>query len=197
MKEVVPKDSRYVPMTQQVYCCVPTCFSIIMYKMGIPLIPQELLGSYLGLTIPKDAKKLMWNIKVGKPGPAGFGTRIDKMGDKKANEVFKKNKIPLRMKIYNVDKFSDQEVYDYLMRIEKEDIDVLACFENAFFTKEPGAHGHACVIDRVDPKKKTIRLIDPSFRQPKWRIVKIKDLISAMRMQTNNASAGFWELSLA
>ncbi len=53
--EIVPKDSRYIPFSQQPYCCVPTSIQMVMYRHNIPLVPAEELGYHLGLTVPKDA----------------------------------------------------------------------------------------------------------------------------------------------
>lgn len=58
MKNIIPKDTRYIPFTQQKSCCVPTSISIIMYKRNIPLIPQEVLGYYLGLIVDPEFKNL-------------------------------------------------------------------------------------------------------------------------------------------
>jgi len=78
MKEVVPEDSRYVPFVQQKSCCVPACVSMIMYRHNIPLIPQELLGYYLGLVVREENKELFWNARTGERPPAGWGTQIYK-----------------------------------------------------------------------------------------------------------------------
>jgi hypothetical protein len=56
-KEIVPSDSRYVPLTQQKWCCVPTCIQMVMIKQGIPLQPAELIGYELGLIVPEGGDK--------------------------------------------------------------------------------------------------------------------------------------------
>ena len=95
MEEIVPKNSRYMPFTQQAACCVPTCFQMIMYKHGIPLKPSEEIGYHLGLVVHPDRKKLFYNVRTSseKP-PAGYGTRIYDP-EFEPNNAFRKLGIPL------------------------------------------------------------------------------------------------------
>ena len=108
MKEIIPKDTRYVPLTQQPSCCTPTSISIVMLKLGIPLISQELLGYHLGLRVNKKVKLLFWNPVVGpKPG-AGYGTRIDRK-EYETNAIFKKLNIPLEGTFYPIENFKSKK----------------------------------------------------------------------------------------
>ena len=109
MKNIVPKDTRYVPLAQQRSCCVPTSISIVMYKLGIPLIPQELLGYHLGLIVDKKYKKLFWNVRTGKRPKAGYGTRAS---EKQYNmrSVFKKLNIPIKTTEYSITNFQTKNI---------------------------------------------------------------------------------------
>jgi hypothetical protein len=40
-KEIIPKNSRYIPLTQQKWCCVPMCIQMVILKHGMPLISAE------------------------------------------------------------------------------------------------------------------------------------------------------------
>ena len=66
---VVPEDSRYVPLTQQRSCCAPTCIQMIMYKNGIPLKPAEEIGYHMGLTVSLDAECLFYNARTSATPP--------------------------------------------------------------------------------------------------------------------------------
>src|SRR6187401_2529326 len=96
MSDVVPQDTRYVPFTQQSYCCVPTSIQMIMYRNGIPLIPLEELGYRLGLTVPPEDADLFYKPRVSDspPSTAGYGTQIAKE-DFAPNKVFEELDIPL------------------------------------------------------------------------------------------------------
>lgn len=48
---IVPLDTRYVPLTQQKWCCVPTCFQVVMLRHNIPLVPAEVIGYHMGLIV--------------------------------------------------------------------------------------------------------------------------------------------------
>lgn len=199
MKEIVPKDSRYVPFTQQRYCCAPACILMIMYRRGIPLVPQELLGHHLGLVVPKEVRGLFWNVHAAKQRPpAGYGTRASEPRYS-AERAFRKLKIPLKETFHPLRNFDDGSFRKFLKAVEREDRDVLVCFDQRVLsgerkTKRGYRQGHLCVIDRVDLKNDAVRLIDPSVKQPKWRTVKIGNLKRAMEWHWPG-SAGFWEFT--
>jgi hypothetical protein len=196
-KEIVPKDSKYVPLTQQRYCCVPTCIQMVMLRHNIALQPAELIGYHLGLVLPKKELKYFWNGRTGKRPPAGYGTQV---GAKYSpNAVFRKLKIPLKMSWMLIDKFKDiVDFRKYLEDIEKKDKDIIVCYNwGKLFNKlKQGNHGHVCVLDKVFIKQDEVRIIDPEYYSPKWKIVKIKKLYEAMVFHGKQKSGGFWELNL-
>jgi len=195
MKEIVPRDSRYVPITQQRWCCVPACVSMIMYRHKIPLVYQEELGYHLGLIMPKDELKNYWNARTGLRPPAGYGTQIFKK-EYYPDVAFKKLKIPLKMIFHPVDGYkSAEEFKKYLESVEKEDKDVAVCFDYGKMYNHIYVGGHVSLIDRVDFEKDEVRLIDPLYEVPKWRIVKISKLIKAMQFHTSANMGGFWEFA--
>ena len=110
------------------------------------------------------------------------------------NEVFKKMGIPLRFAFHLIEDFKDEkEIIEFMVNSVKKDKDMLVCFNHGILKGAKSGGGHVCVLDRVYPGKKEVRLIDPSVNQPKWRVVKIKKLIKAMKAHTGK-SGGFWEL---
>jgi hypothetical protein len=181
MKNIVPKDTRYIPFTQQNSCCVPTSISIVMYKLGIPLIPIELLGYHLGLILNKDKKHLFWNVRTGQRPKAGYGTQIY---DKKyeINSVFKKLKIPIRVNSYSLDDFkTKKDIVSFLLEATKKDKDIIVLLASDILNNTTNNNGHACVIDRIYPSRDVIRLIDPLYEQPKWREFRIDKFIKAVK----------------
>lgn len=195
MKDIIPKDSRYIPFVQQRSCCVPTCIAMVMYKQHIPLVPQEVLGYHLGLTVPKENKHLYWNARSGKRPASGYGTQIYKK-EYSPNKVFKKLKIPLNLTIYPISQFADSKKFIKFVHDKvQNNRDLLVCFDHGELSKDHIQGGHVCIIDRIFPKRGIIRLIDPSATQPKWREVKIADLKHAMESHGDNKPAGFWELT--
>ncbi len=182
MKNITPKDTRYVPLTQQKSCCVPASISMVMYKLGIPLMPQELLGYHLGLILDKKDQHLFWNARTGKRPKAGFGTQTSKK-QYNANSVFKKLGIPLEEINYPVGKFkTKKELVSFVSDGVKKDKNILVILKSGILNDSESTNGHACVIDRIYPAKDIIRLIDPSSGQPKWREIKIDKLIKAMKL---------------
>lgn len=196
MANVVPTDSRYIPLTQQKWCCVPTCIQMVMLRRNIPLLPAEHIGYEMGLVVPEEAKKYFWNARTGDRPPAGYGTQISKP-EYGPNEVFKRLNIPLRMTWSLIDQFPSIELFiNYLSQVEKNDADILVCFDwpTLFNPAETSHWGHVCVLDKVDLTTKSVRIIDPEFAAPKWRVIEISKLYDSMVFHGSNKSGGFWEL---
>jgi|SRR3989344_2389819 len=182
MQEIIPKDTRYVPLTQQPACCTPASISIVMLRLGIPLISQELLGYHLGLVVNKKIKNLFWNMRTGKKPGAGYGTRISKK-EYNANLVFKKLKIPLKATEYSLEDFRGRkDVVSFISDGIRENRDFVVFLKNGILNDNKKINGHACVIDRIYPAKNIIRLIDPSAKQAKWREFKIDKFIKAVKL---------------
>ena len=180
MKNVTPKDTRYIPFTQQQSCCLPTSISIVMYKQGIPLIPTELLGYYMGLIVDKKNSNLFWNVRTGKRPATGYGTRIY---DKKyeINIVFKKLKIPIKVINHPLDEFKTKnDLITFLSKGIKKNKDFVVLLASDVLNNTDKNNGHACVIDRIYPNKDLIRIIDPFSNVAKWRELKINKFIKAI-----------------
>jgi hypothetical protein len=194
MKNIIPKDSRYIPFVQQQSCCAVACFLMVMYKRGIPLISQELLGYHLGLIVSPENKHLFWNVRTGKKPVAGYGTRVfSKFYE--PNKVFKKLKIPLKFDTTcHIDCYKTEKQFrEFIVDSVDKNKDMLACFDQGALNDNDNRAGHVCVLDRIYPKKGLVRIIDPSAGQPKWRLVKIGKLKKAMELHPANGG-GFWEL---
>jgi len=197
MKEITPKNSRYIPFTQQPSCCVPACISMIMYKRGIPLIPQEELGYYLGLVVSKENEHFFYKLRAGKRPVSGYGTQIYK-DEYNPNNVFPKLGIPLEMIFHPIDEFKDvKELENFISQQIKKDADMLICFDHGELKGSHEQGGHVCVIDRIFLKNGEIRLIDPQRNQPKWRTVKAEDLYKAMKFHGSDKMSGVWEFEFA
>ena len=180
-------------MTQQKSCCVPTSISIVMYKLGIPLVPQELLGYHLGLIVDEKSKDFFWNPRTGERPPAGYGTQIG-LEEYNPDIAFEKLNIPLRIVVHPVEKFKTEDDFiNFVSNCIDEDRDLLVCFNHGTLGGNEEKGGHVCVVDRIYPSKGIIRLVDPSPSQPKWREVEISLLKKAMEMHPSN-SGGFWEI---
>jgi hypothetical protein len=190
---VMPNDSRYIPFTQQDYCCVPTSIQMIMYRNNIPLIPAEELGYHLGLTVPPDAANLFYKPRVAAtpPSTAGYGTQIYNP-DYEPNKIFKKLGIPLVFDKKLADELQDEDdLLDELRKIESEGTDALLCFNHGVIRGQyqPNS-GHVVVFDRVIDGK--IRIVDASWKHPKWRLVEPSLLLDAIKQHGNKNSGGVW-----
>src|SRR3989344_4317613 len=182
MTNIIPKDTRYVPFTQQYSCCVPTSISMVMYRLNLPLVPQELFGYHLGLIIDDKNKNLFWNARTGKRPPSGYGTQINKK-QYEINAVFRKLKIPMHVTEYPIGQFETKKSLTYFMADNiKQNKDLIVILASDVLNGTRKYNGHACVIDRVYPTRNVIRLIDPLPKQPKWREFTIEKFIKAIKL---------------
>lgn len=169
---------------------------MVMYRHNIPLIPQEKLGYYLGLIVHPSRAKLFYNVRISKKKPpAGYGTRIY-LPEFEPNVVFSKLKIPLKFTKKLISQFnSGEEILSFLQSVEKDDEDVLLCFNHGVLIDDASKNwGHVCVFDRLIGDK--IKIVDPSPDHPKWRIVSIEKMFSAMKKHGEERSGGFWKLEV-
>ncbi len=200
-KEIVPHDSRYIVLTQQSFCCLPTCIQMVMIRHNIPLVQSEELAYHFGLSVTKEFKHLFWNPRLVDKLPKQYSeptTRISKP-EYEPNKVFKQMGIPLRFSqtlINQFKKFNDFE--EYLKEAIKEGRDTLICFDweianPDYFDNYIGGYGHVALLDKLINDKE-IRYIDPEHGYSKWPIIKIETLYEAMKSHGSDRGAGFWEL---
>lgn len=194
MNKVIPV-SRYVPLTQQRWCCVPTCFQMVMLRHNIPLVPAELIGSKMGLIVPKEDKKYFWNARSGEKPPAGYGTQAGKTSYA-PNRVLKSLGIPLKVSWTLINKLQDYESFiKYLSEIDYSR-DYLVCYDwGTLFDKEYEG-GHVCVLDTIDLKNELITIVDPDYNASKWSVVSTRRMHEAMLHHGKSKSGGFWEIDL-
>jgi hypothetical protein len=181
-----PADTRYVPFVQQLYCCVPTCVQIVLYKNKLALIPQEEIGTQLGLVVPEEVKDLFYGVETAKQPPigSGFGTRIQ-IPKFSMSQLIKKQKWPFTFDTLLASVFKDvHEFVAKLHELVQNDNDVLVCFQNDHDA------GHVCVIDKVSTDE--VRLIDPSQNFPKWRNISSQELFDRVQVHGDTNYGGIW-----
>lgn len=169
---------------------------MVMYRLGIPLIPAEEIGFHIGLTVPPDQKDLFYNVRISDEPPtaAGCGTQISTPGFE-LNDAFKKLDIPLSLTMRPIHTIANAaELVDVLRDVEVADSDALLCFNHGYMKgKYEPFSGHVTVFDRVIDGK--VRIVDASWKQPKWRFVESERLFEALRLHGEDTeSAGIWHL---
>lgn len=185
-------SSRYIPLTQQPYCCVPTCIQMVMYKEGIPLLASEAIGEVLGLTVPPKYASLFATVQTAETPPlAGYGTRIYEP-EYEPNDALEKLGVPLHFDLELISTFpSSRALASRLAEIADRDKNALVCFNQGALTDEPERDwGHVCVFDRIN--KEQILLVDPSPQHPKIRVTSADNLFAAMLKHGDKKSAGIW-----
>lgn len=191
--DAAPNDSRYTPLTQQDYCCVPTSVQMIMYRNNIPLLPAEEIGYHLGLTVSPEVSHLFYSARTSPEPPAdwGYGTQISK-DEFDMNKAFAHLQIPLKYHSRLASDIADEsELTDALRAVEEANGDALLCFNHGVIDGEYRSYsGHVVVFDRMIDGK--VRIVDASPRHPKWREVEVPLLFDAIQSHGDDNSGGIW-----
>lgn len=193
--ETTPNNSRYIPFTQQSYCCVPTSIQMVMYRHGIPLVPAEELGYHLGLTVPPEDEHLFHKVRTTKAPPvaSGYGTQIQLAGYE-PNKAFQTLDLPLVFSQRLISSISNvEDLMTILRKIEADDSDALLCFNHGVVrgSYEPNT-GHVVVFDKIIGNK--VQIVDASPRNPKWRLLEPNILYDAMAQHGDDNAGGIWFL---
>lgn len=182
--------SRYTPLTQQPYCCVPACLQMVMYKHGIPLLPQEDMAYELGLVVPEKDAHMFNKVRTGEKPSSGWGTQIQKE-EFSANSFFRSHNVPLDLKRVGTRDFKDKEGLRKLLQgIQVSDRDGLLCFDYGKLWSLDFSGGHVCVFDHIEGD--TVHIVDPERNVPKYRQTTLDALFAAMDFHGDHNSTGVW-----
>ncbi len=179
----------YIPLTQQPYCCVPTCLQMILLKRGLPLISQEDIGYDLGLTVPLKDKKLFNKVRTGKKPNAGWGTQVGKT-IYSINHFFNKNKINLKEEYLFLTKVEDIKEF---LKENLEVKDIIVCFDYKTLYGKGENTGHVSIIGSLNGGH--LALIDPLYREPKYRKISLTKLSKAIEKHGKDKRGGLWIIS--
>lgn len=195
--EAAPNDSRYIPFTQQSYCCVPTSIQMIMHRNGLPLVPAEEIGYHLGLTVPPEDAGLFYKVRVSETPPvaSGYGTQIQ-LPEYEPNRTFEALNIPLRFtEMLSSEILDENELVKLLQGIEESDGDALLCFNHGVIRGEYQPNtGHVVVFDKIVDGQ--VRIVDASPRNPKWKLIEPSLLFSAIQQHGDENAGGIWYFAL-
>jgi len=169
---------------------------MIMYRNSISLRPAEEIGYHLGLIVSPDRSSLFRNARTSAEKPsAGYGIQMH-IPEFEPNVAFARMNIPLHFAAEPIKNFSSaNELLERLRIIERDGLDALVAFNLETLLDDSGLNGahHACVFDRIIDGR--VRLIDPSFYAPKWRIFSIEQLFLAMQKHVSSDWGGIWLLT--
>ncbi|HEY1063773.1 MAG TPA: Type 1 glutamine amidotransferase-like domain-containing protein [Candidatus Saccharimonadales bacterium] len=182
------ENSRYRPISQKPYCCVPTCLQMVLEKNGLPRPTQEAIGIQLGLVVPPEFAEEFEDVPVSEKPlvSSGFGTRIQDP-NYSLDSLIKKEQWPLKLTIRLAsDIASEQALADILQDVETRDSDALICYQN------DRGFGHVTVFNRMVNKE--VGIIDPSPLYDKWRTLDLTDIYRRIQKHGDANMGGIWLL---
>jgi hypothetical protein len=147
--------------------------------------------------VSPEHSKLFSNVRTAAKAPSSAGYGIQShLPQYEPNTAFAHMNIPLHFAIEPIAEISSaNELLERLRMHEENDIDVLVAFNLGALIDDQSldkAH-HACVFDRIVDGR--IRLVDPSFYAPKWRIFDAEQLFNAMKKHVSPEYGGIWALT--
>lgn len=190
-------DSRYLPIPQKKYLCVPACIQMVLQKHSLPIPSQDELGYHLGVVVPPEEARDFNPVRVGSGSEVGIGTQMLRP-EYDFNTVAKRLSLGLGMTLVPPDSFgSPGEFTAFLAETEKADNDVVVCFDFTERYQIEGG-GHVNLFDRVLPDNQ-VRLIEPmvtpGYEDYLWRETDATRLLQAMKVHTE-WMGGIWEIQL-
>lgn len=178
---------RYVPITQQPFCCVPANIQMVLLRRELSLLSQEEIGYELGLTVPEDYYELLPNARRGEKPSSGWGTQIQKE-EFSLNTFFTKYHYPLIYQFYSPQTIKESK--EWVKQQIAADNDLIVCFNYFHLYRAGNNGGHVCLIDSVEGDN--VILVEPERDFPKYRTVKLSTLIDAMNFHGEVNLGGFW-----
>lgn len=162
----------YKDITQEPYCCVPTCIQMILYrryKEKFSFLSQKEIGNELGLITP-DKK-----ISEKKLEELGVDVNEDRI-----NKFFKKYNIPLQERFVKYNKVLRDDDFFLLNQLECN-LDVIVGFKD-----EGKEVGHVSLVQKVETTCPFfVIMMDPSVGSKK---IKFNELLEAIRRKED----GYW-----
>lgn len=100
------------------------------------------------------------------------------------------------MEFHLIDEFSSPgDIVKFLASHQKEDADILVCYDYKTLFDTGSTSGHVNVFDGIDIDSQIITLVDPEQKVPKYRMVNAEKLFQAMVVHTKDKSGGFWKIN--
>lgn len=158
------------------------------------MIDQETIGNALGLTVPKKYKNLFYKVRVSKKKPkGGWGTQ--ERDGKKTNKLFRKYRIPLRVKKIPYSKIKDATEL-IAENLKKGNDLMLMTYMSAIKPKEK--YGHALLVSElILGKKPKIIVGDPDFISKKFWEADLDKIIMGMSKKFDGEERGIYIFSKA
>jgi len=184
---------KYNPKTEKVYCCVPAVLQMIQERRCLKFASQDEIGYQLGLIVPKDKIYLFSKVRTGRMPKTGWGTQTRKK-QYSVNNYFIKNKLPLKLNIYDLQKIED--VSKFIIQNLMKNNDITVCYNSQILFGK-GDIEHVSLIQEIDAENDKLTIVDPAIGTPKIRKTRLPKLIEALQSHEASKIGCFWIVSRA
>jgi hypothetical protein len=182
--------TKYPNILQLPFCCVPATLQKVLYRHGLDILDQEIIGAELGLRLPEKGREFFSHpdiVYLAKAPKAGFGTQIEK-SKYAINKFFQHHEIPLKIsELYHFQSTKQLEIFiDKNLKLGN---DIILRYNNAIFKRPEGkSYGHFSLITEL----KKGRVIVSDTELPFKKSATLKELILATSTQIDGIKRGFY-----
>jgi hypothetical protein len=191
--KIAKVNPPYKPLTQQKYCCFPCAIQWILLRRNLQWIDQEDIATMCDMRIPKKLKNLFKKKFKFTKNPSEYGTNVYTSKDRHIERLFKKYKVPLKVKRVLISEIEDPTEF-VLKNIENGNDLMLDFHWYGLGKKEKSFNiGHVVVISEIKLEKNPIVILgDPGQNRRKFWEVSLSKLAKAMDKKYDGHERGFW-----
>ena len=138
---------------------------------------QNDFAELFGITVPIGANTPIKNVQYS-TNIEDFGTNICV---KEFNDFFKKNMIPLQLSFISSCYFNEMTFADTIKKNGEAYMVFDFCYGLLYNESQNNDVGHVVLLEKIDTKTDTIQIYDPGPRDYGSKIVKLDDMVYAMK----------------
>ena len=177
---------KYRHLVQKRYLCGPTCIQMVILRRNLGWIDQEKIAEELDARImPAVKNSFATKLKTTK-NESSVGLWLRELKGKKILIFFKKYKLPLKTKVFYVNKVKNAKSFIEENLIKNNDIMVNYWLKPFYKDRD---NGHFSLISAINNSKVT--LCDPSRDSKAFWEADIDILVESMSKQFDGSERGF------
>ncbi len=183
--------NKYCAFYQLPFCCAPATLQWVMYRNGLNMIDQELIGKELGLRLPQKAKPFFSNedlIFLPDNTSISFGTQIF-IKKFKINSFFKKYNMPLKISKQYFFK-TKKGLKIFLINNLKKKNDIVLRFNNKLISSNKKGCGHLALIYSLNAHNDIVGIGDPD--PPFYKTMTLNDILFSISNKIDGTQRGLF-----
>lgn len=161
------------------YLCFDALLEMIVADVGVSsYFSQSFFAELFGITVPIGEQISIKNVRYSE-NIEECGTYISVMD---INDFFQKNSVPLHISFVDSNCLNEMTFGEFIMSKSKSTYIVFAfCYGVLYNEPQNNDVGHVVLLEEFNKNEDTIKVYDPGPRNSGSKIVKIDDMLYAMK----------------